>query len=81
MYWVKTNEVVKLEYALKHGDYKTRQLAAEGLEHVGKPSSIPVLLHAMNDKIQNVSIAALNAREAIGCNDILIISITSKRFN
>ncbi|WP_241695524.1 HEAT repeat domain-containing protein [Winogradskyella litoriviva] len=81
MHWVNTNAVAELEYALKHGNYKTRQLAAEGLEHVGRPSSIPVLLHAINDKIQNVSIAALNALEALGCTDELIISITSKRFN
>lgn len=81
MYWVTSNSVSKLEYALKHGDYNTRKLAAEGLEQVGRPSSIPILLHAMNDKIQNVSIAALNALEALGCSDDLVISITRKRFN
>ena len=81
LFWVETNDVSKLEYALKHGDYKTRKHAAEGLEHVGKPSSIPVLLNAINDKIQNVSIAALNALEALGCSDDLVISITRKRFN
>ena len=81
MYWVTSNSVSKLEYALKHGDYNTRKLAAEGLEQVGRPASIPFLLHAMNDKIQNVSIAALNALEALGCSDDLVISITRKRFN
>ena len=81
MYWIDLNSVAKLEYALIHGNYKTRKLAAEALEHVGKPSSIPILLHAINDKIQNVSIAALNALESIGCNDELVISITRKRFN
>lgn len=35
----------------------------------------------MNDKIQNVSIAALNALETLGCEDELVISITRKRFN
>lgn len=79
--WMHVNAVNKLEYALKHGNYKTRQLAAEALEHVGRPSSVPILLHAMNDKIQNVSIAALNALETLGCNDELVISITRKRFN
>ncbi|WP_273288867.1 HEAT repeat domain-containing protein [Winogradskyella sp.] len=79
--WMHANAVDKLEYALKHGNYKTRQLAAEALEHVGRPSSVPILLHAMNDKIQNVSIAALNALESLGCNDELVISITRKRFN
>jgi len=79
--WVNTNAVIQLEYALKHGNYKTRQLAAEALEFVGRPSSVPVLLNAINDKIQNVSIAALNALEALGCSDDLIISITRKRFN
>ena len=79
--WINTSAVSKLEYALLHGDYNTRKLAAEGLEKVGRPSSIPVLLHAMNDKIQNVSIAALNALETLGCQDDLVISITRKRFN
>ncbi|WP_430466636.1 HEAT repeat domain-containing protein [Winogradskyella ouciana] len=79
--WMHANAVDKLEYALKHGNYKTRQLAAEALEHVGRPSSVPILLHAMNDKIQNVSIAALNALETLGCEDELVISITRKRFN
>ncbi|WP_400080661.1 HEAT repeat domain-containing protein [Winogradskyella sp. R77965] len=79
--WMNSGAIYKLEYALKHGNYNTRQFAAEALEHVGRPSSIPTLLHAMNDKIQNVSIAALNALEALGCNDDLVISITRKRFN
>lgn len=81
MYWNDAKQVTKLEYALKHGNYKTQKLAAEALEYAGKPSSIPVLLNAMNDKIQNVSIAALNALEALGCTDDLIVSITKKRFN
>lgn len=81
MDWRDVNAVDKIEYALKHGNYKTRQLAAEALEQIGRPSSIPILLNAMNDKIQKVSIAALNALEALGCNDDLVISITRKRFN
>lgn len=80
-YWMDTRDVEKLEYALKHGNYNTRKLAAEALEHAGKSSSVPVLLHAINDKVQNVSIAALNALEALCCNDELVISITRKRFN
>ena len=79
--WMYVNAVDKLEYSLKHGNYKTRQLAAEALEKVGKPSSIPILLKAMNDNIQKVSIAALNALEVLGCGDDLVISITRKRFN
>lgn len=81
MVWTYNNAIDKLEYALKHGNYKTRQLAAEALEKVGRCSSVPALLHAINDKIQNVSIAALNALETLGCNDELVISITRKRFN
>lgn len=79
--WMDANDIVKLEYALKHGNYKTRQLAAEALEQVGLCSSVPVLLHAINDKIHNVSIAALNALETLGCNNELIISVTRKRFD
>lgn len=81
IYWIDTCAVGKIEYALIHGNYKTRQLAAEALEQVGKPSSIPLLLKAMNDKIQKVSIAALNALETLGCKDDLMISITRKHFN
>ncbi|MFD2725519.1 HEAT repeat domain-containing protein [Hyunsoonleella rubra] len=80
-FWMDTKDVPKLEYALKHGNYKTRKLAAEALEHAGKCSSVPALMHAINDKVQNVSIAALNALEALGCDDTLVVSITSKRFN
>lgn len=81
MNWMNSDAVDKLEYTLKHGNYKTRQLAAEALERVGRPSSVPILLIAMNDKIQNVSIAALNALEVLGCNNDLVTSITRKRFN
>lgn len=80
-YWVDKNAVNKLEYALIHGNYKTRQLAAEALELVGQPSSIPVLLVAIDDKIQNVSIAALNTLERLESNEELIKSIIKKRFH
>lgn len=80
-FWMETQDVPKLEYALKHGNYNTRKIAAEALEYAGQCSSVPVLLHAINDKVQNVSIAALNALEALGCGDDLVISITKKRFN
>ena len=80
-YWIDTNSVIKLEYALTHGNYKTRQLAAEALEFVGQPSSIPVLLIATDDKIKNVSIAALNTLENLQDGDELIKSIVRKRFN
>lgn len=80
-FWMYNLQVEKLEYALKHGNYKTRKLAAEALEHVGKPSSIPVLINAMDDKVQNVSIAALNALETLSESDELIQTIVKKRFN
>ena len=80
-YWIDTNSVIKLEYALTHGNYKTRQLAAEALEFVGQPSSIPVLLIAIDDKIKNVSIAALNTLEHLQDSDELIKSIVRKRFD
>lgn len=79
--WKNVNAIDKLEYALQHGNYKTRQWAAEALEHVGTSSSVPILLDAIHDKIQNVSIAALNALENIACTNELIILITRKRFN
>ncbi|WP_299111583.1 HEAT repeat domain-containing protein [uncultured Winogradskyella sp.] len=81
MHWCSTYAVTKLEYALKHGNYKTRLLTAKALEQVGQASSIPILLVAMHNKIQNVSITALNALESLGCSNELMISITRKRFN
>lgn len=78
--WKNAFAIKKLEYALTNGNYKTRQLAAEALEIVGDVSSIPLLINASNDSIHKVSIAALNALEAIGYDDQLIISITKKRF-
>lgn len=80
-FWMDTKDVTKLEYALKYGNYRTRKLAVEALEHAGQCSSVPVLLQAINDKVQTVSIAALNTLEALGCGDDLVISITKKRFN
>ena len=80
-FWMYTEQIDKLEYALKFGNYKTRKLAAEALEQVGKPSSIPVLLEAMDDKVHNVSVAALNALEKIGASDNLIQMIVKKRFH
>ncbi|MFI1745415.1 HEAT repeat domain-containing protein [Thalassobellus sediminis] len=80
-FWMQNNDVEKLEYALKFGNYKTRQLAAEALEQIGKPSSIPALLIAIRDKVQNVSIAALNALESIGYEDDIIKTVIKKRFN
>ncbi|MCB0433537.1 MAG: HEAT repeat domain-containing protein, partial [Mangrovimonas sp.] len=63
------------------GNYRTRRLAAQALELIGDESSVPYLLKAMNDKVQNVSIAALNALEAINVNDELTLSIIKKRFD
>jgi len=74
-------EIQKIEYALKKGNYRTRRLAAQALELIGDESSVPYLLKAMNDKVQNVSIAALNALEAINVNDELTLSIIKKRFD
>lgn len=80
-FWMDNEQVDNLEYALTNGNYKTRRLAAEALEKIAKPSSIPALLKCINDKVQNVSIAALNALEKICGSDELIKTIVKKRFN
>lgn len=80
-FWMDSHDTVKLEYALANGNYKTRKLAAEALEQIAKPCSIPALLKCINDKVQNVSIACLNALEKISPNDELIKAVVNKRFN
>lgn len=80
-FWMHTDEIEKLEYALKNGNYKTRKLAADALGITGYSSSIPVLFEAINDNVQNVSIAALNTLESIGCEDEFGSTIIKKRFN
>lgn len=80
-FWVRNEHIDRLEGALKHGNYRTRQYAAEALGIIGCYSSVPVLLNAINDNIQNVSIAALNALEDIGYGDELSPFIVKKRLN
>ena len=79
-FWLQSEDTDKLEYAVTQGNYKTRKLAAEALEQLAKPCSIPALLKCINDKVQNVSIACLNALERISTNDELIKTIVKKRF-
>ncbi|WP_246041119.1 HEAT repeat domain-containing protein [Flavivirga rizhaonensis] len=67
--WISTKKVKRIEYVLEHGNYKTRKLAAEALGETGYTSSVPILFRAINDNVHNVSIAALNALEIIGCDD------------
>ncbi len=79
--WTLTEQVRRIEYVLEHGNYKTRKLAAEALGETGYKSSIPILFKTINDKVHNVSIAALNALEMIGYDDELGAIIIKKRFN
>ncbi len=79
-FWMQHEDTAKLEYALTHGNYKTRKLAAEALEHIAKPCSIPALLKCINDKVHNVSVACLNALERISPNDELIKTVVNRRF-
>lgn len=80
-YWIKNGDTNKLEYALKKGNYKTREYAAKGLEIVGNSTSAPVLLNAIYDPIHKVSMAALNALETLDPNNELITTITNRRLN
>ena len=80
-YWLNTGAAKKLEYALTYGNYRTRRLAAEALEQAGTVASIPALLVAMNDKVPNVSVAALNALERLANEDYsLLKTVVRKRF-
>lgn len=79
--WKNNDQVLRIEYALLHGNYKIREAAANALGELGYESSIPVLLQYMDDNIQNVSIATLNALEKINFEDELSKTLISKRFN
>jgi hypothetical protein len=79
--WERNHEVLKIEYVLLNGNYKIRDVAAQALGALGYESSIPVLLQLIDDDIQNVSIAALNALESINCEDQLNKTLINKRFN
>ena len=79
--WQRSGDVIILEHTLTHGYYKARELAANALGELGNPSSVPVLFKAIDDNIKNVSIAALNALDAIGHQDDIGRSIINKRFN
>jgi len=65
---------------LVNGNYKSRKIAALALGELGYHSSIPYLFHAINDRVQEVSISALNALEDIGCEDELASLVIRKRF-
>lgn len=80
-FWEKNTQVKKLEFALIHGHYNTRLMAANALGDIGSPSSIPVLLKRIDDKVQNVSIAVLNALEGFEQSNNFIKIIIKKRFN
>lgn len=79
--WKNYNQVLRIEYALLHGNYKIREIAAIALGELGHQSSIPILLQHINDDIQNVSIAVLNALEKINCEDQLSKTLINKRFS
>ena len=72
--------VDKLEYALANGNYKVRRLAAEALGYVGQASSIPYLFTAIEDKVHNVSLAALDALDRLDDKKELKPLIVGKRF-
>ena len=79
--WKHNYEVLKIEYVLLHGNYKIREIAADALGELNQESSIPVLMQFINDDIQKVSIAALNALDKIDYEDQLSKSLINKRFN
>ncbi|WP_248723693.1 HEAT repeat domain-containing protein [Seonamhaeicola sp. ML3] len=79
--WKLCGYVNRIEFALENGNYKTRKLAADTLGELGYESSIPALFKKINDNVQNVSIAVLNALEKIGCQDELGTTIIKKRFD
>ena len=78
--WTYNKDSRKLKYILQNGDFKTRALAANALSFIGDYSAIPLLLNSIDDKIQNVSIAALNALEDLDNNKKTITLIYKKRF-
>lgn len=79
--WKNKHQVLRIEYALIHGNYKIREVAATALGELGQESSIPILLRHIDDDVQIVSIATLNALEKLNFEDQLGRLLISKRFN
>ena len=75
--WTNNKDSIKLKYVLQNGNYKTRVIAANALSFIRDYSAIPLLLNSIDDKIHNVSIAAL---EDLDTNKKTITLIYKKRF-
>ncbi len=64
--WADRKRITHLVYALKKGLYDVRELAARKLGVLKAHSALSALIEAIDDKVHNVSDAAMTAIENIG---------------
>ncbi len=77
--WTKKRNIDKLEYAVKHGLFNIRKKAVEGLGKIGTEDCIPILKTALDDKIEIVSMTAINMLEKNALTKGLETIIENKR--
>ena len=78
--WSKKGDLDKIHWALKHGNYSVRGIAARSVERIGCHTSIPHLIEAINEKVYVVAIHILNALESIDIELNHTSLIYKKRF-
>ena len=64
--WAEEGRVSQLEFALQFGDYVMRKMAINGIRKHSSRRSIPLLNDAVEDSVSLVSIAAMDALETLG---------------
>ncbi len=77
--WAVNGRVDEIEYSLEHGMFNVREKAAQELGKLKSKASVPLLVHAIDDKIKNVSLAAMKAIEEIQPTTDFQEKIKSKR--
>jgi HEAT repeat protein len=75
--WKERREVAMLAYALRLGLYDVRLKAVEALGEIESGESVPVLLDALEDKVEKVMLAAATALRRIGTTPEIEAKITA----
>lgn len=77
--WIENHEFEKLVFALENGFYRLRLKAAQGLGELGEKKAILYLEKTIEDSVQVVSVAAMDAIEKIDNSNTLKSKIETTR--